>query len=370
MTTLPSQRKVVHVIDSLGTGGAETLVVDLALQAIGHGWEVQIVTLWETQGLPLKRARQAGLSIVNLMSSKTPGPGALITLWRICRNASVIHVHLFPASYLVAVLPRIGKTIYTEHSSTNRRRRSPTLRFFERLVLKRYTRVVCVSNASAESLRRSVKLPDKVTVQVINNGIRAEFFGRRATSRKRLDDVRVLCVGRLIPSKNLEIVLRLAVSRQNIHLTIVGDGPERQALERFSEQAQISQRCSFMPSTERLPEIFGAADIFVGSSNSEGFGLVALEAMASGLPVVLSDIPAHRTFADHRVNSILFQPDNLRSLQNAFDSLSESQPLRQTLSRAGQITARQFTVESAATAYTNLYDEILCSHPRPTGDIG
>ena len=95
---------VLHIIDSLGTGGAEALVVDLAIEGLRRGGRHSIVTLWHADGVPYRRALAAGVTVRTMARSRKLSLFGTYRLRSWARQADVIHVHLFPALYLAATL--------------------------------------------------------------------------------------------------------------------------------------------------------------------------------------------------------------------------------------------------------------------------
>ncbi len=145
----------------------------------------------------------------------------------------------------------------------------------------------------------------QTAIAVIPSGIDVARFsaGRRSDALRAqlgagVNEKMVLCVGRLGREKNLELAIA-AFARLGdpaVHLTIVGEGPHRPALERFARQAGVASRTTFAGEFRRdaLPDAYASADAFLFTSESETQGLVLVEALASGLPVVAVDTPQTR----------------------------------------------------------------------------
>jgi glycosyltransferase involved in cell wall biosynthesis len=201
-------------------------------------------------------------------------------------------------------------------------------------------------------------------VTTINNGVRPEFFESCKSGWRQAGRLRILSVGRLIPSKNFDLVLRLVADNESTELTLLGDGPEHDRLVELAGDLGIMDRCCLLPPSDRLPEIMAEHDLFVHPSLSEGFGLVVLEAMASRLPILVADIPGVRSFAENGRTAMMFESGDRASLQSGFEAVVADAPSRQQRVQAALEKARHFTVEAVSAEYCALYDEILADGVR------
>ena len=141
-------------------------------------------------------------------------------------------------------------------------------------------------------------------VEIVPSGIDLELFGsgrRDGALRARIgvaDASRLLIfVSRLAREKNVELLLSaLVLAPSDLQLAIVGDGPQRGALERFAKECGVADRAHFLGTAARetLPHLYASADAFVFPSSTETQGLVQAEAMAAGTPVIAADVPSNR----------------------------------------------------------------------------
>lgn len=161
--------------------------------------------------------------------------------------------------------------------------------------------IISVSDAVRSQILKYV--PEKKVLTIYNGISPARFRGIPASiSRRDLnlkdDDLVVGTVARLIPSKGVQTLIEAVslISRitPNLWLVVVGDGPERQKLEKYAKRLGLRGRVSFLGWRDDVPELMAGWDCFALPSLSEGFNISVLEAMASGLPVVVSDLPALR----------------------------------------------------------------------------
>ena len=220
--------------------------------------------------------------------------------------------------------------------------------------------------ANSESLARLSESADPVPVRVIPNGVDADFFTPDPHNRAMVDPVfRILFVGRLHKQKNVAMLLRvLADLRERtttpMHVDIVGDGPLRKQLAHLAQALGLAPQVVWHRwcGKEQVASMYQRASCFVNPSFYEGMPNTVLEAMASGLPVVASDIGGHSELVVSGVTGFLFdlaKPDELRG---SLIKLSQSSELRRTLGAAARraALARHSWVRVAA-SYVDLLEE-------------
>lgn len=234
------------------------------------------------------------------------------------------------------------------------------LKPIRRLVLRRAGAVV----ANSVSLARLSEMTDPVPVCVIPNGVDTAFFRPATVEEQRMEDpFRILFVGRLSAQKNLSILLRamaclLHGATKRISLDIVGDGPARQGLERKAHELRLHDRVVWhgWHSKEEVAVLYRRADCFVNPSLYEGMPNTVLEAMASGLPVVASNVGGNDELVTSGTTGFLFdllQPDALRE---QLAMLMNDRVLRQTMGRhAREIALSKFSWKSVAERYVSLF---------------
>ena len=204
--------------------------------------------------------------------------------------------------------------------------------------------------------------------RVIHNGEDLQRFSPGLEDlRKKLDLSRgtcvITCVGLLSPIKDhlsqlaaMEQVLR---QQQDCCLLIVGDGPEREALQ---QQARpLGDRVRFLGFQEHIPSILRASDIFLQTSLSEGFSNAILQAMACALPVVVTAVGGNPELVDDHC-SILVPPGDVGAIADALIQLVEDRPLRRKIGRAGrQRTEAHFSLQAMVDNYTEAFEHFMKS---------
>jgi len=167
-----------------------------------------------------------------------------------------------------------------------------------------------------------------------------------------LEKARILYVGRLSPEKGVHVLIQALAFLRDRHamepeVSIIGDGPEREHLEKLSESLKLSKVkfMGFVPHGAPLAEFYQNADVLIVPSIAEGFGAVIAEAMACGLPVIASDVGGIPTIVRHGINGLLVPPNSAGALADAIKHLLSSRELWICFSQAALETAELYREE-------------------------
>jgi len=209
----------------------------------------------------------------------------------------IVHVHLtWPFFYVTLASLGLSKVrlVSTEHSTSNKRRNIPLLWILERLLYGRYRRIICISQGVHDSLSKWVGQRVAQRLVTIPNGSRIYSLAQRPPLDGRLPQL--VSIGSLSARKNFATaILALAQLRDEIaRYTIIGEGPERSRLEAIIHREQLEDKVQLVGWSETVENYLYEADIQLIPSLWEGFGLVAVEGMSTGLPVVASNVDGLR----------------------------------------------------------------------------
>ncbi|MBA2951530.1 glycosyltransferase [Streptomyces himalayensis] len=306
--------KALHIITGLGVGGAEQQLRLLLRHLPVH---CDVVTL-TNPGPVAEGLRADGVSVAHLAMNGNRDLAALPRLARLIRRGryDLVHTHLYRACVygrIAARMAGVRTTIATEHSLGERQIEGrPLTRGIRALYLrteKLGSATVAVSATIADRLR-TWGVPAQ-RIHLVPNGIDAESLrfdqGTRLTTRAQLSIPAgafvVGGVGRLVPGKRFELLVRAVAAIPDARLVLAGDGPERTALRTLARRLGAADRIRFLGECDALgdgpdrgvpaiPAVLSALDIFVSASEEESFGLAAVEALAAGLPVLHVSCPA------------------------------------------------------------------------------
>ncbi len=305
--------RALHIITGLGVGGAEQ---QLRLLLRHLPVDCDVVTL-TNPGAVAAGLDADGVRVVHLGMGGNRDLAVLPRLVRLIRTGryDLVHTHLYRACVygrLAARAAGVRAVVATEHSlgdtQMEGRRLTPGVRALYLASERLGSATVAVSPTVAERLKRwGVPAP---RIEVVPNGIDIDRFrfdaGRRERTRRRLglpqEAFVVGGVGRLARGKRFDVLVRaLALLPPDHWLMLVGGGPEEHLLRRTAHEAGVAGRVLFTgerpcvpdgsPGPD-LPSLTAAMDLFASPSAEEAFGLAAVEALASGLPVLYASCPA------------------------------------------------------------------------------
>lgn len=356
--------RVLQVIDSLRIGGAEVLVRDLVPRFLQRGIDCEVLVLSRSSSTLETELQAAGVRVLDTDNLDVYSPRQIFPLAKRFPGFDLVHVHLFPAQLWAALAASRStcRLVTTEHSTWNARRHW-WFRPVDAFMYSRYAQIACISDAAAAQLGRwcpSVK--DKL--RVVPNGIVVERFSDAspaALTPISESMIRAVFVGRLDPLKDHPTLLHALERAPRIHLLLLGDGPLRESVEGLARELRVADRVTFMGFRNDVPQILKACDIYVHSSISEGFGLAACEAMASGLPVIATDIPGLAQLV--KGAGMLTPPGDSESLARALNELAGSAEKRSRMSEASHLRAGEFSIDRTVEGYVKMYEEVLRSFP-------
>ncbi len=370
---LSAPKAILHVITSVAPGGAEKHLLSLAQQQVNDGLRVRVVSLLGVES-PLQAAfEKCGVSVISLGLRWYGqwGPVKQLRLVLADFQPDLIHAHLPPAELYVrlALLDRDYSKVPLIISKHNDERFAPI--FFEKSlscwVAKRAQKVICISHAVEKYWSERNVPSDPTQACVVHYGVDATSSGEGKELRRLwgVDSSVVLFgfVGRLVPQKALGNLLTAftQLEHPDARLVLVGDGPLKGCLERQVQSAGMLERVRFTGFREDIPSVMSAVDVLVLGSDYEGFGLVLLEAMAAGKPVLATYVSAIPEVVVDGETGILVPPRNPQAMATGMDALMDSSK-RQRMGQAAAVRVREkFCLKRMVQQTQRIYDRVLNS---------
>ena len=345
--------KVLHVISSLGIGGAERLISDMLPQMKTAGVDVSLLVYRRLYNDFEKKLEDAGVNIISLEVKSNYNPRIVFSLVNAIKGFDVIHVHLFPALYQVALANTFvhKRLIYTEHSTTNKRRNKIVFRNLERIVYEKYSSIVSVSDDVQKSLMRWLNIHDHRFI-VIRNGIDLKSYN--IPPKKGDYPVNLLMISRFVPAKDQETVIRaMRLIDKKVHVVFVGDGETKQLCEELARKIGVAERCHFVGSQSNIPHYISKADVGILSSHWEGLPISSLEMMAGGLPVIASDVEGLRQVIGGA--GVLFKERDDQELADIVNRMVIDGNYRESVALCCQKRASKYDVKETVRKYLKLY---------------
>lgn len=314
---------IVHVIDSLGNGGAETILKGVVPSLTNY--RHVIVYLHETED---NQCILEGYSKVCLnFKGKAAFFKAVYQLRRIVKkyNAALVHSHLYWSTIISRfALPDKVKLISTYHSllydERNKAQYSLKMLWLDKLTYKSKYYTLFVSNEVKRLVSKKIGIENNCSV--LYNYVEDAFFVQPVTKSNGLNEkkIKVAAVGSLRLEKNYHFILE-AFSKLNpreVELHIYGSGKENQVLLKQKKELKI-KNVLFKGHINQPERVLCNYNLFLSGSKFEGFGIAVAEALALGLPCLLSDIPAHREVAGN--DALYFDPTDSHSLTRELSAI-------------------------------------------------
>ena len=372
--------RLLHLINSLRPGGAETYLAHLLPGLVRAGHEVSVGYLYEGSPSIPNLLRGAWVRVAWLRGSLRRPAKTYFQIARQLREGGfdLVHTHLPQCDMLGGIAALINKMpwVVTLHTDFEYLDRFP-YRLTHPPLLRKAGALITVSEAVRDFISAILGmdhtgLSDRIAV--IHHGLNGDHFRKfvSPTDRQKIrsefgipDDAFLLgSVGRLSEGKGHKHVIAaidiIAETGIPVHLTLVGDGPLQRDLLQQSSEIGWGSRVHFFGKRFDVPDVMAAFDVFVHPSLWEGFGVVLLEAMALGLPIVASDVGAIPEIVLNGQTGLLVPPGDPPGLAAGIMRLYRDPKLANQLGRAGKSRlAQHFSLNEMVRKTIEVYEELL-----------
>ena len=376
--------RTLHVITRLTLGGSaeNTLATMLALEAAGYAGSLA-VGVAASDAASVNDARRRGATLHDVPGlGREVGPrdaAALVRLWRLMRaqQPAIVHTHTSKAGFigrLAARLAGVPVVIHQPHGHIFYAYYGPRRTAFyvalERLAARWTDRIVTLTERGIdEHLARGIG--ERAQYRAVPSGVpTAELRAAaptRGVARARLrlpDDAFVVVgLGRFVPVKGFDVLITalptLAAAVPSTCVLLVGDGPERVALEAQASRLGVRDRLRFTGVTPDIAVCLAAADVLAAPSRNEGMGRALVEGMALGLPVVGSEVGGIPAVIADGETGWLVPPGDAAALAEALVELGRDAALCAKLGAAAAARAEAFSSRVAHAAMRAIYDELM-----------
>lgn len=241
--------------------------------------------------------------------------------------------------------------------------------FLDKLVLRFFDKIILVSESQRRELSGFIVPAKKIVI--INNAINSESYKKvledydfRKKFDLKSDDKIIGFVGRLSREKDVGTTLyaikEVINYQKNIKFLVVGEGPERQSLEKIAKYLGISKNIVFAGYQKDVKKIYNILDLYVSAALKEGFPNSILEAQGMGVPCIATDISGNNEIIENGLNGFLFRPKDYKTLSQRIATLLENRNLAIRFVAEGQrIIKERFSLEERIRRLENLYKEAL-----------
>lgn len=355
--------KVLHVITSLDTGGAEKLMVDLLPRLKERDVEVDLAIFDGTRTPFYDLLEKSGVKIIPFSADSYTSPLHIFRLAKLLPQYNIVHAHNGWCQLYVAIASLFSKATLctTEHSNTNHRRHWGWYRQIDRWMYRRYGRIICITEAVKKNLRMEVGVAeDKMTV--VNNGIDVEKYTNAkpiaSIAENKQNKKIILMVAGFRKQKDQDTLIKaVALLPDDYVLWLAGDGERRSEIEKLIKDLNIGEKVNLLGVCTNLPSLLKTADIVVLSSHSEGFGLAAVEGMAAGKPVIASNVPGLSEIVEGA--GLMFPATNAEELSKLIMQISSNEQLYQKVSIQCKERASRYDISIMVDRYKEIYDGLV-----------
>ena len=378
----PARPSLLMLIDHLGMGGAERVLVATAPRLARLGFKVRVGVMDDRPETPLvTEIRHLGVPVDSLGFKRLAEPGRIRALAAYVRRhmPALVHTQLEQANVLgLWTACRLGiATVATLHLLDEARaplNRAGMRHSLESLALRRWAdRVICVSDALRRHSALSRRLPhDKLVT--LHNGVDLSSFAPATEARTRAARERLhlehsipvlLTVAVLREPKGISYMLealpRLLPAFPDLRYVVVGDGPDRTRLKNLVARLGLDGNVLFAGARSDVNEILPAADVFVLPSLTEALPTVLAEAAASALPIVATNVGGVTEMVEDGVTGFVVPPADSAALAARCSELLAQPHLRHRMAAAGRrVAGERFDLDRQSERLGELYGTLAC----------
>ncbi len=369
------KRRVLHVIYSLYRGGAERVIETQILGTDRSRYEILVCSITGGGDL-IDRMANAGARVF-LLGKRRRGDFTTITKLANLINVErvdILHLHNSPGMFWGTLARSFSgrrvPIVRTEHNPYLPAVMPPLFRMLYPRLTKRARRVICVSEVVRRSFAEAFPgLADRFVE--LPNGIRMQDYEKlpprhecRAQFHLAPGERLIGTVGRMSPVKNhkllIEAFARVREKVPDVNLAIIGEGELRSKLADYAADLGVSEYVSLVKETKQIDHFYGAIDVFVLSSDSEGMPLTLLEALASGVPVVATEVGGIPEVVESGKTGYLVPKGSAEFLAKRIVEILQEPAKAQAMAIAGRAMVRErFPAEKMVAGVEKIYDEAL-----------
>lgn len=351
--------KVLHVINELNGGGAQSLLKDIVRVQRSNGVDVEVLTFVSVGNVFEELIVRSCINIHCIGVKNIYNPMYIFRLIRYISKYDIVHVHLFPAQYYAIIASFFVRHkpifLFTEHGTKNNRIGKLCWRLIDKIIYARYDKIICVSQAVFRSITKWVDIPAEKFSVVVNG---TQLINAEPKWTDSQEKTSILMVAMFNEYKDQATVIRSAVLLGNkYHFFFAGSGHLESKMKALARELGVSDRVHFLGFQKSVSEVISSADICVLSSHWEAFGLSAIECMVAAKPLIASNVDGLRQVVEGA--GLLFEKGNASELANLIERLANSKNFYLKTAQACKERAQEYSIEKTAAKYVDIYSELL-----------
>ena len=369
-------KSILHAIDTTGPGGAETVFLDLVEKLRIDGYQNYAIIKgpgWVEDQLKKREIDYHIIKPYGFLS--IPYYFDLLKVIR-RRNTRLVHAHLLGSTLTYSILALLARipVVATLHGRVDVNPNERFMAIKNRIMKMGVTRLVAVSRDLASYIATR-KLFRQKDIQVIYNGIEESRYGKSTNQSLRAklgitnEAILVGCLGNVRPAKSYDVLIRAAAlllrdeyKGRELHFVVAGhQKPDLMAnLQDLIQQCGIEDKIHFIGFHDNTAEFLGQLDYFALSSSSEGFSIATIEAMATGLPVVVTRCGGPEEIIDHQKTGLLVDVNDPQGLATGLKMLIDNRQLSDELAGAGRKHVESvFSFSAMLDSYSKVYVDFI-----------
>lgn len=357
--------KILQIINSLPTAGAEKLVIEISKKYIDLGHKVDLLILKKNDS-SLEHEVQNNTQIgFHYLSDSTSiyNPINIFRLRRFLKASDheVLHAHLFPTFYWVSVALGSyfkGLAVHTEHNTTNRRMENPIFGWLDKFIYPNFDYHITISDAVRQNLEKHISIDPSRLVNIYN-GVDLKAIEMAQAYEKSEFGLQpnakiILQVSAFRPQKDQSTLIKaMALLDETAHLFLAGNGERRAECEELAKDLNVTDRVQFLGIRNDIPRLLKTADIVVLSSFYEGLSLSSVEGMASTKPFIASDVPGLTEVVTGA--GILFPQGDVTRLAEAIKKLFSDEALYNETALKCVERSKNYDINTMVAEHLKLY---------------
>lgn len=357
--------KILQVITSLSTGGAEKLISEIAPMLRDKGHQVDVLAFDGTDTAFKKALTDKGIKVYSFgKGCNVYNPLFICRLTKLMKNYDIVHTHNTAPQLFAAIGSVLCSVVLctTEHNTSNRRRDWKRYAWIDKWMYSRYRKVICISGSTEQNLRDFIK-DNSNKICTILNGINITRYSQavpvnKCTISNYPERKVVAMVAGFRYQKDQETIIRsFNYLSEEYELWLIGDGERRSMIEQCIKDNKLEDRVLLLGIRSDIPSILKSVDVVVQSSHWEGFGLAAVEGMAAGKPVIASDVEGLAQVVEGA--GLLFPLGDDKQLADIIKQLIEDQTYYQQIASKCIERAQMFDIQKMVNAYNEVYMGLL-----------
>ena len=362
--------KILHIINHMGMGGAQSLLVELAPVQKEMGHEVLVLELQSTPDRNLvKKLNEAGVTVKSLSNSRSVrNPLNIFALIPYIKKYDIVHTHLFPANYwtVFAKIFSFCKTpiITTEHSTNNKRRNIAVFKYIDAFIYNRYQEVVACADKALETFKaryskaKCISIPNGVNISKYKEALP---YTKQELANIHKESFVTTMVARFdYPKRQDTLVEAIALLPDQFHAILVGgtqDDAGVQRIQQLAQQLGVSNRVHFLYLRSDVPRILKSSDVVLMSSEYEGLSLSSIEGMACGHPFIATNVNGLREVVSGAGE--LFECGNVQELAQLLSRLQSDTDFYNEVTKRCLVRAEGYDIRAVANKYQLEYNKFV-----------